>query len=158
DVEGEAVVYGVDAAVGAEEAVAALPVRVVGEEVEEADLLELCPVLGALEEREIVLLEVRLHEELERALAERPLSQRGEGDEARPERFREPVGGDLALVEAGGEIPEGALAPLRLVDGEPGYLAEGQFGEQRHVAAPRQSALDADRAARQEIKLWVGRH
>src|SRR6266436_2115108 len=70
-VKGQAVVDAVDQAVGAEEAVAALPVGVVGDEIEHADLLEALAMARVLAQREPVLLELGLEEELERAFAVR---------------------------------------------------------------------------------------
>ena len=74
--EGQAVVDGVDQVVGAEEAVAALPVGVVGDEVVDADLLEALAVARVFAQGEPVLLELGLDEELERPLAVRALRGR----------------------------------------------------------------------------------
>src|SRR5206468_11712709 len=96
--------------VGPEEAVAALPVRVVGHEVEDANLLQALAMDGILAHGEPVLLELRLHEELERALAQRPFADNGGRHQSPAEGFGEEVGGFLALVEGGGKVPQGALA------------------------------------------------
>ena len=56
--EAQTIVHAVDAAVGAQQAVAALPVGVVGDQVEGADALEPGVVPGVLVQREVVLLEV----------------------------------------------------------------------------------------------------
>src|SRR2546428_704393 len=118
DVEAEPVVDGPDAAVGSEQAVAALAVGVVGDQIERADPGELITVRGLLAEREVVLGEVRVHELLQRAFAVGPIAPHREGHEPPAERLREVIRGQLALEEAGRKIPEGALAPLGLVDGE----------------------------------------
>src|SRR6266446_9176135 len=63
-VERQRVVDRIDAAVGTEQAVTRLAIGVVGDEVEETDALEPLDVRGIRAKREIVLSEVRLHEEL----------------------------------------------------------------------------------------------
>src|SRR5438445_3361757 len=75
-VEAETVVDGVDDALGCQQAVAGLPVGVVGDEVEDADPLETLVVRGALAEGEVMLLEVGRDEELERAFAGGSLAPR----------------------------------------------------------------------------------
>src|SRR5438876_1114549 len=109
DVEAEPVVDGPDAAVGSEQAVAALAVGVVGDQIERADPGELITVRGLLAEREVVLGEVRVHELLQRAFAVGPIAPHREGHEPPAERLREVIRGQLALEEAGRKIPEGAL-------------------------------------------------
>ena len=74
-VEAQPVVDGPDVAVGVEQAVAALAVRVVGQEVERADALELGPPSLVLDEREVVLLEVGVDEPLQRTQAERHVAR-----------------------------------------------------------------------------------
>src|SRR5947207_1205254 len=69
DVERESVVDRIDRSL-AEEAVPALAIGVVREQIEEADLLQALVVRGILTQREVVLLEIRRHELLQRAVAE----------------------------------------------------------------------------------------
>src|SRR5258706_13526310 len=64
-VERETVVDRIDQLVGAEQAVPALPVRVVRDEIEQADPHEPLTMLGPLQQGEVVLLEVGMDEELE---------------------------------------------------------------------------------------------
>src|SRR6266508_4920286 len=145
-VEGQAVVDGVDVAVGAEEAEAALAVGVVGDEVVDADLLEAWEVARVLAQREPVLLELGLEEELERAFAVRALAHDRRRHEPPAERFGEEIGGQLALVEPRREIPQRPLTALGLVDGAHAGAAELHLREQRHVAGPGHAALDGDRS------------
>ncbi len=63
--ERETVVDRIDQLVGAEQAVPALPVRVVRDEIEQADPHEPLAMLGPLQQAEVVLLEVGMDEELE---------------------------------------------------------------------------------------------
>src|SRR5882724_715332 len=150
DVETEPVVDGPDAAVGPEQAVAALAVGVVGDQIEGADPGELIAVRGLLTEREVVLREVRGHELLQRALAVGPVAPHREGHEPPAERLREVIRGQLALEEAGRKIPERALATLRLVDGERAGALERDLDEERRVAASGQPPLEGHLAAREE--------
>ncbi len=131
---------------------AALAVGVVGDEVERADLLEPRVVLRALEQGEVVLLEVGMDEGLERPRAVRSLAQDRGRDEPPAECLGEAVGGDLALVETGREVPERPLAALGFVDGERRFPGEGQLGEQGDVAGRWHPALDGDGAPVQELK------
>ena len=150
--EAQPVVDGPDPAVEAEQAVAALAVGVVGEEVEGADRAQLVVEVGpALEQREVVLLEVGGDEQLERALAER--ARRGGPWAARrpsPSASDSCVGRHLAPVEAVGEVPQRPLAPARLVDRLRLVVAGAQRHEERGVRAPRHAALDLDLAVAQE--------
>ena len=149
-VEGQAVVDGVDGAVRSEQAVAALAVGVVGEEVEDAHAPEAVVVGGVLDQGEEMLLEVGVHEELERSLSVGAVPLDGQGDEPPAQRLGEEIGGDLALVEPGGKVPERPLAALRLVDGQRGGAVQGQLGQERGVAAPRHAALHPHRAGGQD--------
>ena len=74
-------------------------------------------IVPGLVEREVVLLEVRLDEELEGAFAEGPVAQHRRGHQAPAEQLRQSVRGDLAPVEAGGEVPQRSLTSAGLVDG-----------------------------------------
>src|SRR5262249_61009318 len=100
-VERQRVVDRVDAAVGAEQAVAGFAIGVVGDEVEETETLKTLDVRGILAQREVVLGEVGIHEELERALAIRSVPLDRRGDQAPRERLRQGVGGNLAPKEPG---------------------------------------------------------
>src|SRR4029450_9950337 len=113
-VEDQPVVDGEDAPRRPEEAVPALAVGIVGEEVEEADAAEGVVVRRVLHQAEVVLFEVGMDEELERPLTVRPLARDGKRDQPPAERFREHVGGELALPQAWREIPQPALTRPRL--------------------------------------------
>src|SRR2546425_8101113 len=157
DVETETVVDGPDAAVGSEQAVAALAVGVVGDQVEDADAREPVAVRGLLAEREVVLLEVRLHELLQRALAVGSLAPYRERHQPPAERLRQVVRGQLALEEAGGKIPERALAALGLVDGERARPVERDLDEEGRVAAARQASSQRHLTAREDgrdVRRW----
>ena len=106
-VKRQAIVDGVDGAVVAGQAVAALAVGVIGEQIEDADALEPIAVLGVLAQREVVLLEIGGHEELDRSLAIRAVTADGGRHQAPAERLGEVIGGDLALVEARGKSQRG---------------------------------------------------
>src|SRR5437879_3494739 len=150
-VEAQPVVDRVDIAVGAEQAVAALAVRVVSEEVEEADPLEPAVMRGVLVQREVVLLEVGLYEELERTLAVGPVTPDRERHQTPAERLGEIPGRQLALEEAAREIPERSLAALGLVHGQCGGAVERHLDEERRVRAPGHSPLQRHLAAAQEV-------
>src|SRR5467141_2559100 len=150
DVEAEAVVDGPDAAVGAEQAVAALAVGVVGDEIEGADAGEPLAVLRRLAEREVVLAEVRVNELLQRALAIGAVTPNGERDQPPVERLREVIRRQLALEEPRREIPQRALAALGLVHSEGAGAVERDLHEQRRIGAARQPPLERHLAAREE--------
>src|SRR2546428_248119 len=154
DVEAKTVVDGVDPAVRAEQAVAALPVGVVGNEVEEADPLQRAAMRGILVQREVVLLEVGRNEKLERPFAVRSVALHRERHESPPERFGEVPGRQLALEKAAREVPQRPLATLRLVDGQRGRALQRDFDEKRGVGAPRHPALQRHLAAAEKL----GRH
>src|SRR5438445_255981 len=159
DVEAEAVVDGVDGAVLAEQAVAALAVGVVGDQVEGADALEALVMLGALAQREVVLLEVGGDEALQRALAVRSLlAAHRERHHVPAEGLREVPGGQLAAEEAGRKVPEWPLAAAGLVDGERAGVVEPRLDQERGVAAPRQPALHGEVAAQEHVADARGRH
>ena len=131
---------------------AALPVGVVGEQVEGADLPQPVVVLGSLDQGEVVLLEVGRHEALERSLAEGPVSLHGRGHEAPAERLGEMVGRDLPPEEPRWKVPERPLAALRLVHAERARVLEYQLHQKGRVAAPRHAALHRDAAAGEQIE------
>ena len=139
-VEHQPVVDAVDPAVEPEEAMAALAVGVVAHEVEGAHPPQLVVVRLVLVEREVVLLEVSIDEELHRPAAERPVAEDREGDEAPAERFGQLVGSHLAVVEPGGEVPQGSLASSRLVDRAHDVVPAPHLAEVRGVGAPRHPA------------------
>ena len=97
------------------QAVPALAVGVVGQDVEHRELAE--AVLVAVEQREEVLVGVVLDELLHRALAERAVAQDRDRHDAPPERVRQLVRRDLAVAQrALGEVPQRPLAAPGLVD------------------------------------------
>src|SRR5438445_351613 len=149
----------VDGAVLAEQAVAALAVGVVGDQVEGADALEALVMLGALAQREVVLLEVGGDEALQRALAVRSLlAAHRERHHVPAEGLREVPGGQLAAEEAGRKVPEWPLAAAGLVDGERAGVVEPRLDQERGVAAPRQPALHGEVAAQEHLADARGRH
>src|SRR5262249_40228229 len=146
DVEAEAVVDAVDP-VRAEQAVAALAIGVVGDEIEETHPLELRPVLGLLPQGEVVLLEIGIDEELEGAFAVRPVALDRERHEPPPERLREMPRRELALVEPARKIPERPFPALGLVDRERLRARKRHLGEEGRVRGPRHAALEGHLAA-----------
>src|SRR5262245_19012961 len=156
-VEAETVVDRPDATVGTEQAVAALAIRVVRDEIEGADTREPVAVGGILAQREVVLAEVRLHKLLQRALAVGARPTHGERHQSPAERLRKVIGGELALEQAGGKIPERALAALRLVDGKRGGTVESDLHQERRVRAARQPSLQRHLALREERRDVSGR-
>ena len=128
--------------VAGEQAVAALAVGVVGDDVEHGDVAQLVvQVRALLGDREVVLAVVGVDEPLQRALAERAVvAQHRRRDDAEAHRLAQPVRGDLPPVQAGLEVPQRALAAHRLVD----RLGAGvpEAGEERGVARPRHPALE----------------
>ena len=115
-VEAERVVDAPEAAVGRLQDVAALAVGVVGQRVEERELPQpFGMLLAQLEEGAAV---VGRNVRLQRAGAVfQAVFALDRGRDQVPAEFAaEPVGGDLAAVEIGREIPERVLAPRGLVD------------------------------------------
>ena len=124
---------------------AALAVGAVREQVEDAQRLQLVAVLVGFVEREVVLFEVGLDELLQRPLAERRLdAQDGERHQVPPERLAQLVGRDLTLVEPIGEVPQGSLPAVGLVDGLGLLVGVADIGEERAVRAPGHAAEDGD--------------
>ena len=72
-----------------------------------------------------------------------------------PERLAQQVGGDLAPVEAGLEVPQRTLAAHRLVDRRVRPAVVLDVDEERRVAAVRHPALDVDLAAQQVLDRIV---
>ncbi len=93
--------------------------------------------LLAVVEREVVLLEVGWDEELQRTLTERRVVAEHRGrDDAPAERLGEHIRGDLALVQATREVPQGTLAPHRLVHRLGLVTVVAELGEVGRVRAP----------------------
>ena len=82
---------------------------------------ELVLVAPVLEQCEVVLLVVGGDEQLHRTGPERGVvAEQGRRHHTPAEGFGQVVGGDLAPVEPVGEVPQGLLAAVGLVDGLPG--------------------------------------
>jgi len=105
---------------------------------------------GVLAEREVVLREVRVHELLQRALAVRAVAPHGERHEPPAERLGQVIRGELALEETRWEVPQRALAPLGLVDGQRARAVEHDLDEERRVGAAGQPPLEGHLAACEE--------
>ena len=157
DVEAQTVVDRPDAPVGTEQAVAALAIGVVGHQIERADAREPVAVRRVLAQGEIVLREVRLHELLQRALAIWPVAAHGERHQPPAEGLGQVIGRELALEEAGREVPERALAALGLVDGQRAGTVERDLDQERRVGAARQPPFQRDVAAPEERRDVSGR-
>ena len=100
---------------------------------------------GILAEREVVALEIRVDEQLERAFAERSVTREGGRDETPAERFGEQVRGDLATRQRPvREIPQRTLPAPGLVDGERGAGAVDPRGDDEGAQLLR--SLDRDLA------------
>src|SRR5262249_55440901 len=81
-VERQGVVDRVHAAIGTEQTVTRLAIGVVGDEVEEADALKTLGMRGVLAKREVVLSEVRFHEQLVGAFTVGPVALDRQRDQA----------------------------------------------------------------------------
>jgi hypothetical protein len=147
------VVHDVNAAIFSEQAVPGLAVAAVDDQVEGADGLQRVVVLGTFEQREVVLVEVGVHEPLHRARSEGTVPLHGLGYQPPAQPLRHHVGGDLSAVEAGRVVPQRALAAERLVHGPPGLAVEGEVDEERPVRAPRQPSPEGDVAVGQQRQL-----
>ena len=152
--ERESVVDRIDRSL-AEEAVPALAIGVVREQIEEADLLQALVVRGILTQREIMLLEVRRHELLQRAVAEGAFALDRPRHQCPAECFRKQVRGDLTTVDRRRKVPERALAAARLVDGLASRTVQRELDEERRVGAPRHPALDRDLAVAKQVELTL---
>ena len=93
-----------------------------------------------LVQREVVLLEVGLHERLHRADAQRAIAQDRVGHEVPAERLRQLEGRDLTMIESGREVPQWPLAPPGLVDRARRVVAAPNLAEVGRVRAPRHAA------------------
>jgi hypothetical protein len=115
-VEGHSVVYGPQAIVGVAYDVTGLAVGVVRHDVERGKDEEVLEPL--LDEREVVLVGVVLDEELKRPDAHRRVAPQHSGrDDPPSRRLAHEIGSNLARRERSGrEVPQGPLAPARLVD------------------------------------------
>ena len=151
DVEAETVVDRVEAAVSPEEAVPALAVGVVRDEIEGAEARERRAMLRALAEREVVLLELGVDEQLDGARAVRALARERRRDQAEAEGLGQAVGGHLAPVEPSREVPERPLAALGLVHAERGGAPARHLHEEGGVRGPGEPSLDGDLASREEL-------
>ncbi len=150
--EAQAVVDGPQAAVVAQQAVAALAVGVVGQQVEGADRAQGAMAVGVLVEGEVVLREVGGHEALHRPLAQRAVAQDGFGDDAPAEQLGEDPRRHLPAVEPAGEVPQRTLAPARLVHAERPVLALRQLHQEGPVRAPGHPPLELDVALGQQAQ------
>ena len=135
-VEHQAVVDAADPSVEPEQAVAALAVGVVADEIEGAHRAELGVVGLVLVQGEVVLLEVGLDELLHRSDAEWSVAADRERHEVPAQRLGQLVGGHLSVVQARREVPEGTLAAPRLVDRPHHIVAARDLAEVRGVGAP----------------------
>ena len=150
--ERQGVVDRIHAAVGAEQTVAGLAIGVVGHQVEETNALKPLGMRGVLAQREVVLGEIRLDEELEGPLAVGPVALDRQRDQAPLERLRQRIRGDFAAEEPRRKIPEWPLAALGLVDGLDGDAVAGDVDEEDGVAAAGHTAPDGDVAAREHAQ------
>ena len=86
-------------------------------EIEHGDAAQRVVQVGSLlVDREVVLAMVDVDEPLHRAFAERAVAENGRRHEVEAERLAEEIGGDLAPVQPGFEVPQRTLAAHRLVD------------------------------------------
>ena len=125
-------------------------------QVEHGDLAQPVVQVGAgLVDGEVVLLVIGVDEPLQAALAERAVADDGGRHEVDAHRLAQPVGGELATVQAGLEVPQRPLAAQRLVDGlrRPASPSRRDVDEERGVAAPRHATLDVDLAAGEQLEL-----
>ena len=137
------------------QAVAALAVGAVGQQVEARDRAQRGVTVGLLEQREVVGLDVEGHEPLQRAHPEGQalvVAQHRLGHDAPPQPRGELVGGRLAAVEPGGEVPQRSLAATGLVDGAQALAAVAQLDQQRGVRAPRHAPEHLDLARTEHVE------
>ena len=153
-VERQPVVDRPHAPVVAREAVAALAVGAVGEQVEAADRAQGVVAGRLLEQREVVRLDVERHEPLQRPHPERQAvaAQHGLGHHVPAEPGRQLVRRDLPPIEAGGEVPQGSLALARLVYGPQAAPIVRDLDEQGGVRAPGHAPEDLDLAGPQDVE------
>ena len=170
--EGQAVVNHPEPAGLVQQVVAGLPVRVVGEDVEERDRQQLRRPLFA--DPEVGPARLGLDEELQRAGAHRPLRAGHGGRDQRPaEEPGEPVGRHLPAVQGTGrEVPQRRLALGRLIHRErvvglrsrrrqarqEGVVARvGQQAEQLHAGRAEEDRLRV-LEAQLPVRRWAGSH
>jgi hypothetical protein len=104
------------------------------------------------EQREVVVLEVGVDEELKRTRSQRAVGAfNGRGDEAPPESFGQCIGGYLAPVEPVGEVPQRSLTPTGLVDSYRSVRSRLHRDQIRAVAAPRHATLDFNSAGGEQF-------
>src|SRR5262249_7233557 len=132
-VEAEAIVDRVEAAVAAEQTMPALAVGVVRDQIEGAEARERRPLPRTPRDREVMLVELGVDEQLHGAWAIGALARERRRDEPEPERLGQLVGGHLAPVEPPREVPERPLAALGLVHPERGGATLGHLDEKRRV-------------------------
>ena len=143
------------------EHVTRLAVGVVGENVEQGDLTKaIVQVFPRLEEREVMLLEVGVDEQLQRAFAHWPVSQQRDGHKIKAHRHSQAVRGYLASMQPGSEVPQWSLAAQRFVDGAHTEIVGRHLHQERRVAAVRHAHLDGDLSSREHVgrRGVVGRH
>jgi hypothetical protein len=129
-------------------------VSVVAEHIERADGPQLIvQVFTLFVDGEVVLFKVRRHEQLQRTNTELALTNDGGRNTTPTKKRREPIGGNLTLIQAGRKIPQRPLALVRLVDGLRRQLTFHQkIAQERGVRTPRHAALDIDLGFRQELQ------
>ena len=146
------------------QAVAALAVGVVGEQVEHADALQLVVVRARPREREVVLLEVGVDEPLQRARrrAGRRRAATVSGTRSQPSASRQLEGRDLALVEPAGKSHSGRSPrrACRRARVDVVVRRRHDLDEERAVRAPGHAAEQLELAVREDGRavLVDGRH
>jgi hypothetical protein len=156
--EAQAVVDSPDVAIVVEQAVTALAIGVVGDEVEHRHHAQRVVVAGVLEQREVVLGEVGVDEALVRPAAVGSVVARHRlRNHGPPERGREDVRRDLAAIEAVGKVPQRTLATQWLVDRGKRHAVETNLGEERSVRTPRQPPRQLHLAPGQDRQSFGGR-
>ena len=135
-----------DVVVTVDEHMAALAVGVVGDEVEHGDARQCgLQVVAGFLNGEVVLLVIGIDVPLHAALTVGAVTDDGGWHQVDLHRLTEHIGRQLTPVQAGFEVPQGALAAHWLVDGlTHRSTVDDQFHQERRVAAPRHAALDDD--------------
>ena len=135
---------------GTQDAVAALAIGVVADDVEQCHGTKPVVELGhRFHHREVVLGEVAGHEPLHRPFADGAVSQHGRRHHVDAQRLAHPVRRHFASVQTRLEVPQRTLTAHRLVDGRVGPAVMCDVHEERGVAAVRHPAFDLDLAAQQ---------
>src|SRR5258708_9689599 len=110
------------------------------------------------EERVVVLFVISVDPSLQRAGAERGvLAEHGLRYQVPAEGGGDLKGGDLAMVETVGKVPQRTLAARRLVDARHLPSVDGGHGEERSVPAPRQTATQLEVALGEDRQSAGGR-